>query len=171
MVLLIKPSLSSIQQRLKITVLGKGFVGKSSLSYCFANNRVLSKNERTIEDRYIVAVMIDNVPCEIGIFNLWLEILDTAGQDDYQNLIDGWINFGDGFLIVFALNDKESLEFALNRRERVLKITKNFNVPIVLVGNKKDLEDERVNEKEEMEMIANNWKCEYIETSAMVNNI
>jgi len=33
------------------------------------------------------------------------------------------------------------------------------------------LEDERVNEKEEMEMIANNWKCEYIETSAMVNNI
>ena len=38
-----------------------------------------------------------------------VEILDTAGEEDYQNMMDMWISFGEGFLLVFAINDKESL--------------------------------------------------------------
>jgi small GTP-binding protein len=169
MYLVIKPSLASIQQRLKITVLGKGLVGKSSLSYCFVNSKVLKNRDATIEDRYIIAVDVDNIPCEIGIKNeVIIEILDTAGQDDYQNLIDGWINFGDGYLIVFALNDKDTLGFAESRRERIIKMRKSDDVPIVLVGNKKDLEEERVYNREDVEKVAQKWNCDYIETSAIV---
>ena len=35
-----------------------------------------------------------------------IEILDTAGEDDYPQMLDMWINFGEGFLLVFAINDK-----------------------------------------------------------------
>jgi GTPase SAR1 family protein len=84
-------------------------------------------------------------------------------------LIDGWINFGDGYLIVFALNDKDSLEYAIKRRERILKVRKTENVPIVLVGNKKDLEEERVYQHEDIIQIAQSWQCEYVETSAIVS--
>ena len=96
------------------------------------------------------------------------EILDTAGQDDYQNLIDGWINFGDGFVIVFALNDKESLDFAISRKQKILKIKKTKIFPIILVGNKNDLEEERVFNYDEVYQIAKSWNCQYIETSAIV---
>ena len=72
-------------------------------------------------------------------------------------------------MIVFALNDKESFEFALSRRERILNFRKTDKVPIVLVGNKKDLEEERLFKYEEIEEIAKSWGCQYIETSAIVS--
>ena len=34
--------------------------------------------------------------------------MDTAGQDDYQAMLDSWINFADGFILVYAINDEES---------------------------------------------------------------
>ena len=101
--------------------------------------------------------------------HLILEILDTAGQDEYKNLIDGWINSGDGFLLVFALNDKESWEFLLDLKERILKMKKGENPPILIVGNKKDLEDERVFTKADIEKFTKEWNYQYMETSATVN--
>ena len=56
--------------------------------------------------------MINNEQFEI-------EVLDTAGEDDYQNMLDSWINFGDGFLLVFAINDEESFKL-LEKKERVI---------------------------------------------------
>ena len=38
------------------------------------------------------------------------KILDTAGEDDFQKMIDEWIKVADGFLLVYAINDKESFE-------------------------------------------------------------
>ncbi len=83
--------------------------------------------------------------------------------------MDGWINFGDGFLLVFALNDKESWEFLVQRRDRILKMKKGENSPIVVVGNKRDLERERVFTSEEIERYTKEWGCPYIETSATVS--
>ena len=60
-------------------------------------------HEVTIEDRYKTDKVIDNKPYKI-------EILDTAGEDDYQQMMDMWINFGEGFLLVFAINDKISFD-------------------------------------------------------------
>jgi GTPase SAR1 family protein len=72
-----------------------------------------------------------------------IEILDTAGQEDYQSMLDTWINFAEGFLLVYAINDKESLERLEKTRDRILKLKKGKVCPIVIVGNKCDLENER----------------------------
>ena len=37
-------------------------------------------------------------------------ILDTVGEEDYQTIMDEWIKAADGFILLFAINDKESFD-------------------------------------------------------------
>ena len=147
---------------IKIAVLGKGVVGKSSLTYRFINYDVSTEHDPTIEDRYKSNLNIEGTNYEV-------EILDTAGEEDYQNMMDMWISFGEGFLLVFAINDKESFNLIKSKHDRILKGKHGVKCPILLVGNKQDLENERqVNYSEAKEM-ADKWGIEYIETSAKTN--
>ena len=147
---------------IKIAVLGKGVVGKSSLTYRFINYDVSTEHDATIEDRYKSNLNIEGTNYEV-------EILDTAGEEDYQNMMDMWISFGEGFLLVFAINDKESFNLIKLKHDRILKGKHGVKCPILLVGNKQDLENERqVNYSEAKEM-ADKWGIEYIETSAKTN--
>ena len=147
---------------IKIAVLGKGVVGKSSLTYRFLNYDVSTEHDATIEDRYKSNLNIEGTNYEV-------EILDTAGEEDYQNMMDMWISFGEGFLLVFAINDKESFNLIKSKRDRILRGKHGVKCPILLVGNKQDLENERqVNYSEAKEM-ADKWGIEYIETSAKTN--
>ena len=84
--------------------------------------------------------------------------------------MDMWISFGDGFLLVFAINDMESFEALKSKYERVMKGNHDQNCPLLLVGNKNDLENERKVEYDVAKNLADSWKCEYIETSAKTNN-
>ena len=147
---------------IKIAVLGKGVVGKSSLTYRFLNYDVSTEHDATIEDRYKSNLNIEGTNYEV-------EILDTAGEEDYQNMMDMWISFGDGFLLVFAINDKESFNLMKSKHDRILRGKHGVKYPTLLVGNKQDLENERqVNYSEAKEM-ADKWGIEYIETSAKTN--
>jgi small GTP-binding protein len=145
-------------------------VGKSSITYRFINYQTPTEHDATLEDKYKVYQEIGGVPHEIGkLINLIVEIMDTAGQDDYQGMLDSWINFAEGFLLVYAINDKDSFDCLVKRRDRILKLKKGQNCPIVLVGNKCDLENERVITKEQGNELARQWNARYIETSASVN--
>ena len=97
-----------------------------------------------------------------------MEILDTGGEEDYQSMMDIWINFGEGFLLVFAINDKESFTLLKGKYERILK-WKGTKCPILLVGNKLDLEKERQVLYKDAKALADSWGIEYIETSAKTN--
>ena len=80
-----------------------------------------------------------------------------------------WISFGEGFLLVFAINDKESFNLIKSKHDRILRGKHGVKYPTLLVGNKQDLENERqVNYSEAKEM-ADKWGIEYIETSAKTN--
>ena len=81
---------------MNIKIKGKGVVGKSSLTYRFINYNTPTEHDPTIEDRYKSNSIIDGVLYEV-------EILDTAGEDDYQNMMDMWISFGEGFLLYLPL--------------------------------------------------------------------
>ena len=146
----------------KITVLGKGIVGKSSLTYRFINYEAPQEHDPTIEDRYKSNINIDGQDYEV-------EILDTAGEEDYQNMIDMWISFGDGFLLVFAINDRESFDLLKVKYQRVFKGKHGNKCPMLLVGNKQDLEKERKVSYNEAKRQADSWGIEYIETSARTN--
>ena len=152
----------SSSNSVKIAVLGKGVVGKSSLTYRFINYNAPQEHDPTIEDRYKSTINIEGQEYEV-------EILDTAGEEDYQNMMDMWISFGEGFLLVFAINDAESFELLKAKHERVLKGKHGVKCPILLVGNKQDLENERKVSHADAKQLADSWGIEYIETSAKTN--
>ena len=145
-----------------MAVIGKGVVGKSSLTYRFLNYNIPEGHEATLEDRYKIDTKIDD-----KLFRI--EILDTAGEDDYQQMMDTWISFGEGFLLVFAINDKTSFELIPPKRERIIKGKHGEIVPMLLVGNKQDLSDKREVQYDDAKKLAESWGIDYIETSAKTN--
>ena len=84
-------------------------------------------------------------------------------------MMDMWISFGEGFLLVFAINDIESFETIKSKREKVIKGNHGVKWPILLVGNKQDLEKERHVAYIEAKDLADQWNIEYIETSAKLD--
>ena len=146
------------ENKFKFTVLGNSAVGKTSLIYRFMNANLPQEYEPTIEDRFKTTLKIKER-------NYELEILDTAGEDDYQNMLDMWISFGEGFLLVFAINDKKSFDSIKEIYNRLKRRTEIYLHKLILVGNKKDLENERKVTYSEAKSQADEWNIEYIETS------
>ena len=132
------------------------------MTYRFINCNAPQEHDPTIEDRYKSSIKFENQEYEV-------EILDTAGEEDYQNMMDMWISFGEGFLLVFAINDEESFELLKGKRERILKGKHQVKYPILLVGNKKDLESERKVKYKDAKELADKWEVTYMETSAKNN--
>ena len=152
------PSESGIP--LKIAVLGQTLVGKSAMTFRFINNKFPTEHDTTIEDSYSIPVKIDDINCQF-------EILDTAGQDDYQTMLDTWINSSDGFILVYSIDNRESFESTKVRYERILKLKGDQKVSIVVAGNKCDLEESRKVSKEEAENFCSSNNITFMETSAL----
>ena len=87
----------------KIVVLGSGGVGKSALTVQFVQGIFVEKYDPTIEDSYRKQVVIDGETC-------LLNILDTAGQEEFSAMRDQYMRTGEGFLIVFAVNNAKSFD-------------------------------------------------------------
>ena len=111
---------------------------------------------------YLAQKKIETEECQGKEF----KILDTAGEEDYQNMLDQWISLANGFLLVFAINDLETFEALKVKVKRIEKNEAN-KLPIVLVGNKCDLNDQRKVSYQEAEEFAKSVNAKYYETSAL----
>ncbi|PJF19922.1 Ras-like protein [Paramicrosporidium saccamoebae] len=99
--------------------------------------------------------------CTVDEETAILDILDTAGQEDYS-----YLRRGDGFLLVFALNSKSSFQEVQKFQEQILRVKDADAFPMILVGNKSDLSAERQISAAEAKELARSFGCRYIETSA-----
>jgi len=95
-----------------------------------------------------------------------LDILDTAGQEEYSVMRDQYINSGQGFLLVYSVTSKRSFETAGELKEKIIQVKERDHYPIVLCGNKCDLEKERKVTSEEGREKAKEWEVPFFETSA-----
>ncbi|WWD08864.1 hypothetical protein V865_006978 [Kwoniella europaea PYCC6329] len=139
-------------------VMGSGGVGKSAITVRFIHGSYLEWYDPTNRKQFSV----DNQPC-------LLEILDTAGIDQYLTLNDMFIRESEGFVLVFSLCQRDTFEEIIRTYEAIRRIKLpegNQIVPLVIVGNKSDLIDEREVDTTEGEKLAMEWKCSYYETSA-----
>ena len=115
-----------------------------------------------MEDTY--TVQIDSEICKGKEF----KILDTAGEEDYQTLLDEWISSASAFIMMYAINDRETFE---SLKDKVKRIEKNgvTGIPIIIVGNKYDLKDQRTVPEEEAKEYAKSINAKYFETSALTD--
>jgi GTPase KRas protein len=151
----------STSNNYRIVVLGSGGVGKSALTLRLISDEFAEEYDPTIEDSYRKQVKIDGKPA-------LLDVLDTAGQEEYASLQDQWIREGDGYLIVYSITNKHSLEEANVLWEKICRIRDENagEFPLVLVGNKCDLETERDVPKADGQKKADKYQCPFFETSA-----
>ncbi|CAL9732116.1 ras-related protein Rsr1p [Monosporozyma unispora] len=148
----------------KLVVLGAGGVGKSCLTVQFVQGIYLDSYDPTIEDSYRKTIEIDN-----KVFDL--EILDTAGIAQFTAMRELYIKSGMGFLLVYSVTDQQSLDELIALREQVLRIKDTDRVPMVLVGNKADLTDDRVISVEDGIAVSSKWgKVPFYETSALLRS-
>jgi GTPase KRas len=77
-----------------------------------------------------------------------------------------WMREGQGFLLVYSITSKATLEHVCGLREKVMRTKNSTKVPMVLVGNKCDLEQERAVSTEEGKSIAEKWGVPFFESSA-----
>lgn len=76
-----------------------------------------------------------------------MEVLDTAGQEEYSAMREQWIRYGEGFFVVYSITNRSSFEKELaplfTQITRVRDVESISEVPVVLFGNKTDLESQR----------------------------
>lgn len=142
----------------KLVVVGAGGVGKSALTIQLIQNHFVEEYDPTIEDSYRKQVVIDGETC-------LLDILDTAGQEEYSAMRDQYMRTGEGFLCVFAVNSTKSFEDINQYREQIKRVKDADEVPMVLVGNKVDLQTRTV-ESKQAKQVADSYNIPYVETSA-----
>jgi len=149
------------KQTLKIVVFGSGGVGKSSITLRFVTDTFNSEYLPTIEDCYRKTVEVDGKPA-------YLDILDTAGQEEYSALRDQWVREGRAFLLVYSVTSRQSFEEIPSFRDRILTVHEDESLPMVLVGNKCDLENERQVSYQEGKKLAEEYGgIPFIECSAL----
>ena len=145
---------SSIFSTKKQVVLGSGGVGKSALTFRLITDNFVPEYDPTIEDDYRKAVEIDGQVER-------LDILDTAGQEEYNSMRDMWYQSGEGFLLIYSITNRSTFE-ELDEVYKEILMAKDpipeGGVPVVLVGNKCDLEKERDVTMEEGQAMAKAWR-------------
>uniref|UniRef100_A0A3P8P3C6 Small monomeric GTPase n=1 Tax=Astatotilapia calliptera TaxID=8154 RepID=A0A3P8P3C6_ASTCA len=120
----------------KVVVLGSGGVGKSALTVQFVTGTFIEKYDPTIEDFYRKEIEVDSSPSV-------LEILDTAGTEQFASMRDLYIKNGQGFILVYSLVNQQSFQDIKPMRDQIIRVKRYEKVPVILVGNKVDLESER----------------------------
>ncbi|KAL6045335.1 Ras-related protein R-Ras2 [Balamuthia mandrillaris] len=108
-------------------------------------------------------VEVDGVACT-------LDIMDTAGQEEFGALRDQYMKTGQGFLIVYSITTQTSFEAVTKFRNQILRVQEDRpDIPIILVGNKKDLEEDREVQPHDGEALAEKFNCDFLEASAKTN--
>eukprot|EP01129_Flabellula_baltica_P005043 TRINITY_DN17_c0_g2_i1.p1 TRINITY_DN17_c0_g2~~TRINITY_DN17_c0_g2_i1.p1 ORF type:complete len:199 (+),score=47.20 TRINITY_DN17_c0_g2_i1:39-599(+) len=143
----------------KLVIVGGGGVGKSALTIQLIQSHFVDEYDPTIEDSYRKQVVVDDETC-------LLDILDTAGQEEYSAMRDQYMRTGQGFILTYAITSRSSFDEINTFKEQITRVKDKDNVPMVLVGNKCDLAEERQVPTTEAQDMAKAWGIPCFETSA-----
>ncbi|GAA6003117.1 uncharacterized protein JCM10292_002875 [Rhodotorula paludigena] len=174
----------------KLVVVGGGGVGKSALTIQFIQSHFVDEYDPTIEcvsafgpspdctslaswhsfsaclltfracrDSYRKQCMIDE---EVAL----LDVLDTAGQEEYSAMREQYMRTGEGFLLVYSITSRNSFDEIGTFHQQILRVKDKDSFPVIVVANKADLEYERQVGSHEGSELAKTFGCRFIETSA-----
>ena len=140
-------------------VMGSGGVGKTALIVQYVSGHFVETYDPTIEDYYQKEADINGTPAV-------LEIIDTAGTEQFAAMRDRYIQNGQGFMLVYSVINWQSFIDLQPLRDAIARVKSRGSSPIMLVGNKCDMEGERIVVIRDGEKLAEEWGCQFHETSA-----
>ncbi|XP_022193523.1 GTP-binding protein Rheb homolog [Nilaparvata lugens] len=148
----------SVKER-KIAIMGLKGVGKTSLCTRFVQGQFEEDCIPTISNFFNTSRQFKNEDYD-------LIIVDTAGQDEYSPFPTQYSIDIHGYVLVYSITSSKSFEVVKIIHDKLVDMLGVANVPIVLVGNKTDLQFERMISIEEGRKLADSWNAAFIETSA-----
>lgn len=78
------------------------------------------------------------------MINIFKSVLDTAGQEEFSAMREQYMRSGEGFLLVFSVTDRASFDEMYKFHRQILRVKDRDEFPMLMVGNKADLEHHRV---------------------------
>jgi len=143
----------------KIVVVGGSRVGKSALVIQLIQNHFIDDYDPDIDDSYRKRVLIDHEPCLLDVFEYRKGSKHSARREQF-------IFAAHAFVLVYSITSRESFLELEELRQEILRIKGTDSVPMVLVGNKSDLENERQVLLAEGTDVAERYSCPFFEASA-----
>ena len=144
----------------KIVIIGDTNVGKSNILSRYLTNEFTSNTKSTVGvELGIKFLKIKNTSTKIQIW-------DTAGQERYQAITSSYFRGSDGCFIVYDITNETSFNNIEKWFDKIHE-ENDKEIPVIIVGNKCDLENERKIPTEKAKEKAQNLKCAFYETSAL----
>ena len=144
----------------KIVIIGDTNVGKSNILSRYLTNEFTSNTKSTVGvELGIKFLKIKNTSTKIQIW-------DTAGQERYQAITSSYFRGSDGCFIVYDITNETSFNNIEKWFDKIHE-ENDKEIPVIIVGNKYDLENERKIPTEKAKEKAQNLKCAFYETSAL----
>ena len=156
---------SEYENTLKILLIGDSCVGKSNFVYRFINNDYNGNHLSTS------GFEIKNAEISLNGKKYRLQLYDTAGQKKFESVTKTLFSQSQGFIVMFDITNEESYISAKSWIKIIQEENENGKyAPILLIGNKNDLENMRMISQKEILKYAEEEKIKYIETSSKTGN-
>lgn len=143
-------------------MVGSRSVGKLSMTVRFVEDHFVESYYPTIENQFSKIISYKNQEYAI-------EILDTAGQDEFSIMTEKHLIGIHGYHLVYLVTSRQSFELVEVIRDKILNSIGADSFPVVLVGNKCDLNLQRQVDTAEGEALARKFNCSFLETSVRDN--
>ncbi|KAM9181480.1 ras-like protein family member 12 isoform 1-T2 [Mergus octosetaceus] len=143
-----------------VAILGCRGAGKSALTVKFLTKRFISEYDPNLEDTYTSEELVDQQP-------VLLKVMDTADQDGPGNC-ERYLCWANAFLVVYSIDDRESFEGCRRYLDVLARHARGcqHESPVLLLGNKLDMEQYRQVTKAEGTTLASKFGCLFYEVSA-----
>ncbi|KAI9473496.1 MAG: ras-like protein 1 [Benjaminiella poitrasii] len=151
--------IAAILREYKIVMVGEGGVGKSAVTIQFIQSHFVDEYDPTIEDSYRKQCIVDG-ECAL------LDILDTAGQEEYSAMREQYMRNGEGFVLVYSITSLRSFEQIQKLYQQIARVKDLDLFPVILIGNKCDMESNRQVPSHVGKSLAKQYGCQFLETSA-----
>lgn len=150
-----------MQTKMNLIIIGDAAVGKSSLTRKLDNKPHETKHIKTVAVDFITTTYTHDNGEQVQV-KLW----DTAGQERFRNITNSFYRQSDGIIVTFDITNEKSFVNLTHWINSIFK-AKPRDIPIILVGNKLDLAEQRVISHSDVEKIRQQYGVNYHETSAM----
>ncbi|XP_046342039.1 ras-related protein Rap1-like [Haliotis rufescens] len=133
--------MTDAEQRNRVVLLGAGGVGKSSILKRFLFNTFTEEYKETVEDLYCREYDLHGTSIKV-------DFLDTAGNFAFPAMRKLSMSTAHGFILVYSITSQASFDELKKLWEQIKEERTNFqDIPIAIVGNKVDMENDRQIEK------------------------
>ena len=150
-----------MEESCRICLLGDGGVGKSSLCVYFRARMFVEETDPTIDDTFIVLKEYDGQRTII-------EVLDAAGSDYFEPFRPHWVTQSDAIIIVYCITERDTFAKVSQILEQVVEVKgiELNHIPVVIAGNKIDLEVGRQVSTSEGFKLSRKYQVPFFETTA-----